>query len=112
MGSSLKGAIVIINFPFSDLSNTKKRPALVIADWKSNDVILCQITSIASKDEFAIELTDTNFISGSLLKKSYIRPNKLFTADKRTFLNIAGFISTQKVDEVANAIYRLLNISD
>ncbi len=61
MGTSLKGQVVIINFPFSDLSNSKRRPALVIADWQSKDVILCQIASIAHKDEFAVELTDNGF---------------------------------------------------
>lgn len=109
MGKSLKGAVVVINFPFSDLSNTKRRPALVIADWQSNDVILCQITSLANKDEFAIELTDSDFISGSLIKKSYIRPNKLFAADKGTLLNYAGYISFNKVKEVTDRINDLLN---
>lgn len=109
MGASLKSLVVIINFPFSDLSNSKRRPALVIADWQSNDVILCQITSIAHKDEFAVELTDNNFISGLLVKKSYIRPNKLFTADKRTFINHAGNISLDKVKEVIDTINKVLN---
>jgi mRNA interferase MazF len=109
MVTSLKGTIVIINFPFSDLSNAKKRPALVIAGWKSNDVILCQITSIANKDEFAVELTDNDFISGSLVKKSYIRPNKLFTADKATFLDNAGCIFPEKIKDVTDAISRLLD---
>ncbi len=41
----VKGEIVVVPFPFSDLSNTKKRPSLVIAQLKGNDIILCQITS-------------------------------------------------------------------
>ena len=109
MGTSLKGLVVIINFPFSDLSNYKRRPALVIADWQSNDVILCQITSAAHKDGFAIQLADDDFLSGSLLKTSYIRPNKLFTADKSTFLNHAGYISSNKVKEVIDTINKVLN---
>lgn len=108
MGTSLNGLVVIINFPFSDLSNFKRRPALVIADWRSNDVILCQITSIAHKDEFAVHLTDNDFLSGSLLKTSYIRPNKLFTADKSTFINQVGYI-TKKQKEVIDTIAKVLN---
>jgi len=46
-GNIFEATIVIINFPFSDLSGSKKRPALVVADWGSEDVILAQITSIA-----------------------------------------------------------------
>ena len=110
MGTSLKGLVVIINFPFSDLSNFKRRPALVIADWRSDDFILCQITSIVHKDEFAVHLTDNDFLSGSLLKTSYIRPNKLFTADKSTFINQVGYISTKKQKEVIDTIAKVLNM--
>lgn len=88
MATSLKATVVVINFPFSDLSATKKRPALVIADWGGDDVILAQITSIANKDVYAIELKDEHLLSGSLMRTSFIRPNKLITADKRTFLQI------------------------
>jgi len=50
MEKSLKGMVVVIRFPFSDLTGSKKRPALIVADWGSNDVILAQITSVAHKD--------------------------------------------------------------
>ena len=45
MGKFVKGDIVVIPFPFSDLSSSKRRPALVLAGLKGNDIILCQITS-------------------------------------------------------------------
>ena len=46
----VKGNVVIIPFPFSDLSDSKRRPALVLADLQGNDIILCQITSQNSSD--------------------------------------------------------------
>ena len=50
----------------------------MVADWGSDDVILAQITSIAHKDEYAIELNDKDFLSGSLIKTSlYDRINYL-----------------------------------
>ena len=45
MAKFIKGAIVVVPFPFSDLSQAKKRPVLVITDLNNNDLILCQITS-------------------------------------------------------------------
>ncbi|MDG6245112.1 MAG: hypothetical protein QCH31_12125 [Methanolobus sp.] len=39
-----KGSIVVLPFPFSDLTATKRRPALVIVDLNGDDYILCQIT--------------------------------------------------------------------
>jgi mRNA interferase MazF len=45
MGRFVKGDVVVIPFPYSDLSASKKRPALVLADLEGDDIILCQITS-------------------------------------------------------------------
>jgi hypothetical protein len=45
MGRFVRGDVVVTPFPYSDLSDSKKRPALVAAALKGDDVILCQITS-------------------------------------------------------------------
>ena len=66
MAKFIKGDIVIVPFPFSDLTQAKKRPALVIADLEGNDLILSQITSQTVKDHYAIPITDDDFESGSL----------------------------------------------
>lgn len=108
MEQSLNGSVVIIQFPFSDLTGSKKRPALIIADWGSDDVILAQITSVAHKDVFALELNDKDFSDGSLKKESFIRFNKLFTADKATFLQTIGKINIDKLEQVSDAIYSLI----
>lgn len=107
MEKSLKGVVVTIRFPFSDLTGSKKRPALVIADWGGDDVILAQITSVAHKDRYAIHLKDKDFLNGGLKKESYIRPNKLFTADKSTFIKNAGVLNPIKMVEISNSICKL-----
>ena len=45
MAKFIKGGVVVIPFPFSDLSQSKRRPALVLAQLEGDDAILCQITS-------------------------------------------------------------------
>lgn len=80
---------------------------MVVADWGGDDVILAQITSIANKDEYAIDLKSEDFLSGSLVKASFIRPNKLFTADKRIFLQIVGRLTDGKIKEVIDKIHEL-----
>ena len=62
----IKGDVVVIPFPFSDLTGVKKRPALVITNLKGEDLILCQIASKTVKDEYAITITDEDFEEGSL----------------------------------------------
>ena len=83
MGKFVKGDIVIIPFPFTDLSGNKKRPAFVVADLEGDDIIVCQITSKSKSDSYALSLNNDNFVSGGLPVDSYIRPNKIFTADKK-----------------------------
>ena len=104
----IKGDIVVIPFPFSDLSNAKRRPALVVANLKGNDLILCQITSQKVKDEYSIPLADKDFTEGSLKKPSNIRPNRIFTADKNIILYKVGRISIQKLNEVVQKIIKIL----
>lgn len=73
--------IVFVSFPFSDLSNTKLRPALVLAYAQREDWILCQITSKSYNDHIAISIQDDDFETGTLNCVSYVRPSKLFTAN-------------------------------
>jgi mRNA interferase MazF len=81
MAKFVKGDVVVIPFPFSDLSQSKRRPALVLAVLQGDDLILCQITSKSIKDNYAIPVDENDFESGSLNQESNIRPNRLFTAD-------------------------------
>ena len=68
MARFVKGDVVVLPFPFSDFSLSKRRPALVIAELKGDDVILCLITSQKVKDENAIPLDENDFEQGSLEK--------------------------------------------
>ena len=58
MAASPVGTVVLVRFPFSDLSSFKRRPAVVLADVGRGDFILCQITSNPYADPDAIELRD------------------------------------------------------
>ncbi|HRX49196.1 MAG TPA: type II toxin-antitoxin system PemK/MazF family toxin [Spirochaetota bacterium] len=104
----IKGDIVVIPFPYSDLSNAKKRPALVLAESSLGDLILCQITSQDFKDSYAVNLSSEDFSSGSLPKTSNIRPNKLFTADSKIILYKAGTLKSIKTNEVIDNIITIL----
>lgn len=108
MARFVKGDVVVVPFPFSDLTQTKRRPALTIAELKGDDVILCQITSRRVKDEYAIQLGETDFAEGSLKQKSHIRPNRIFTVDKHIILYPAGHLKPEKTDAVIESIVRIL----
>lgn len=108
MGSFVKGDVVVVPFPFSDLSSAKRRPALVVASLTGADIILCQITSKAVTDSYGLALSDADFISGGLRQESNIRPNRIFTADGSIVLYRAGVLSPSKVQEVITRIVQII----
>lgn len=103
----MKGDIVVIPFPFTDLSGSKKRPALVLADLPGDDIILCQITS-QQNDSFAIPIDQSSFRNGGLPLVSYVRPTRIFTADKNIIARKAGTLNSAIHEMVVARIYGLL----
>lgn len=103
----VKGDVVVVPFPFSDLSATKRRPALVLVSLTGDDYILCQITSEPRKDEYAIVLEDKDFKVGSLNKPSMIRPNRLFTADRSIISYKVGSLKENKLKEIEDKIIKI-----
>ena len=109
MGKFVKGDVVIIPFPFTDLSGNKKRPAFVLADLSGDDIIVCQITSKAKTDSLVLPLEARDFVSGGLPVDSFIRPNKIFTADKNIILSTAGHLCENKIRDVINAVIKIIS---
>ncbi len=104
MGRFIKGDVVVVPFPFSDLTDTKKRPALVVAELLGDDIVVCLITSQNAKDSYAISLSNSDFASGNLKQNSIIRPNRVFTADSSIVLYRVGTLEKKKIDEVTEKI--------
>lgn len=102
------GAVVLVPFPFSDLSSSKLRPAIVLADAERGDFVLCQITSKPYTDTRAIELTNPDFSRGALRMTSYARPAKIFTANHTLFQSQVGELSENALKNVVDAIVDLL----
>ncbi|MBI2576653.1 type II toxin-antitoxin system PemK/MazF family toxin [Candidatus Woesearchaeota archaeon] len=100
MGTFVNGDVVVLPFPFSDLSGSKKRPALIIAALAGDDVVLCQITSEARTDEYSVVLIDPDFKAGRLQVESRIRPNRIFTADKSIISYKIGSLKETKMKDV------------
>jgi mRNA interferase MazF len=90
------------------LSQTKRRPALVVAPLEGDDIILCQITSHAREDSYSVRLEEGDFATGGLRLSSRIRPNRLFTADASIVLYRAGTISATKLDEVVARLIAII----
>ncbi|NMA92528.1 MAG: type II toxin-antitoxin system PemK/MazF family toxin [Firmicutes bacterium] len=107
MGKFVKGDVVVIRFPFSDPDSAKKRPAFVIDILSDDDLILCQITSNALEDGYAIEITDDDFENGGLMVPGNVRLNKLFTVDKRAVLYKVGTLKELETQQIIDCLLNL-----
>jgi len=104
----VKGDVVIVPFPFSDLTQAKRRPALIVTVLEGDDLILSQITSQFIKDNYAISVEVKDFEEGGLQQKSNVRPNRLFTADSHIVLYRIGNLKKDKMDEIINKIIEIV----
>jgi mRNA interferase MazF len=108
MGKFVKGDVVVIPFPFSDLSASKKRPAFVVTQLAGDDVILCMITTPAKTDGYSIPINKADFVAGGIDHDSHIRPNRLFTADSKLVSRSAGKLSKKKIEQVVSKIIEIV----
>jgi mRNA interferase MazF len=103
-----RGDVVVVPFPFSDLTQAKRRPALVLAELEGDNLILCQITSRAVSDRYAVGLTDADFTQGGLRLDSNVRPNRQITADNAIVLYRVGSLARAKLTEVTDRVFSIL----
>lgn len=107
--------VVVVPFPFTDRSTTKRRPAVVLSgsDVFNNRVgqsVLAMITTAKNSDwPLDVEITDLD--SAGLAFPSIVRM-KLFTLDHQFIIRKAGVLSGDDQVEVEQAIYKLFGIGD
>jgi mRNA interferase MazF len=109
VGGFVRGDVVVLPFPFSDLTGSKHRPSFVVADLYGDDIIVCQVTSRHKFDSLALPIVESDFVSGSLPADSFVRPNKIFTADKNMILSTAGHLSEEKINEIISVLVSIVS---
>jgi mRNA interferase MazF len=108
VGGLRSSLVVLVRLPFSDLSSSKLRPALVLAPSGGGDWVLCQITSNPYSDPTAVRLAATSFAEGGLPRESFARPGKLFTANETIVMRSAGLLTGTAHRAVVESVVRLL----
>ncbi len=108
MGTFATRQVILLPFPFSDLSESKLRPALLLAEAGKGDWVLCQITSNPYADPGAIMVVEEDFSEGGLRRISYARVSKLFTANESLFERAMGRLGANRHAQVVAAIVDLL----
>lgn len=105
----IKGDLILISFPFSNLKQKKIRPALIISNnsYEGKDVLICGISS-KNKNIRDVILENTDLTSGVLPTRSYVRNGKITYAEKSLIIQVVGHISEDKQDEVLNRFQEIL----
>ncbi|WP_220699469.1 type II toxin-antitoxin system PemK/MazF family toxin [Pelobium manganitolerans] len=101
--------MVLVSFPFTDLSGNKLRPAVVLTE-DDLDVTVCFITSqISWKEETDVVLTPT--ITNGLKKESLIRTSKIATLEKSLLKGVIGKLSDNETLELNRKLIKLLALN-
>lgn len=104
--------ILIVPFPFSDLSGLKKRPVLVLSKDKDNksadDIITCGITSNLKDSKYSVLINNNDLENGNIPTKSRIKVGKLFTIDKSSVVKKVAMVSKKTFDKVRKEFNSLI----
>ena len=102
MGLFESGELVVIPFPYSDLSKSKMRPALILTGLDNDDYIMVQVTSRSYNDIHSIEISNKDLDNGSLNFVSFIKYSKFFTANSNIISKRIGKLKRNKLNKVIN----------
>ncbi|MBM3435639.1 MAG: type II toxin-antitoxin system PemK/MazF family toxin [Bacteroidetes bacterium] len=105
-----KGDIILIEFPFTDFTGNKKRPALVLVTGERDITIAFISTQLNWKEGTDIVLKPSKY--NGLKKESLIRLSKLVTLDKELALGRLGRIENEMVKQVNKNLIRLFKLDE
>ena len=106
--------IVLVPFPYSDLSSFKKRPVLILSNNTFNenreDVVVAAITSKQFIDEYSLFINDDSLEYGFLPEESVIKLSKLFTIKKSMIIKKFSKIKDDVFLETTDKINSIINL--
>lgn len=108
MEKFVKGDVVVLDFPYSDMKNKKRRPVLVLKIPKGDDVIVLQITASSYEKNVEIKIKNDDFKQGGLKRDSFIRIDKIASVEKSLIKYKAGSLKLEKFKEIMDKIISFL----
>ncbi|MDO8459579.1 MAG: type II toxin-antitoxin system PemK/MazF family toxin [Nanoarchaeota archaeon] len=108
MEGFVRGNIVVIEFPYSNLKDSRRRPVLILKTPKGEDVIVLQITSSSNEKPVEILIKKEDFRQGGLKRDSHIRIDKIASIDKSLIKYKIGSLNKEKFDKIVNEVCNYL----
>lgn len=112
MSNYKQGDIVVVYFPFTDKSQSKKRPALIISNNEVNytgDYLLMQITSKIKNDNLSMEISEADFADTHLPLKSFLRIHKIFILNEKFIIQRKTVITYSFFKKLKQKIYSIID---
>ena len=106
-----QGDIILIPFPFSDLTSAKQRPAVVVSNdqFNQNNYIVAKITSVIRNDRFSFSI-NSNDIDRELKYKSEVRVNELFTVNSSVIIKKFASFNKSKLKKLTQDIKKIMDV--
>ncbi|HPD81893.1 MAG TPA: type II toxin-antitoxin system PemK/MazF family toxin [Candidatus Pacearchaeota archaeon] len=107
-----QGDILIVPFPFSDLTSIRQRPVLVLSkkeyNEKCEDIITCGITSNIKESSYSVLIENLNLSEGKIPIKSRIKVDKLFTLNKSIVIKKLAKVNNLTFEGVKKELFKLI----
>lgn len=110
-----KGDVVLVPFPFTDLSQTKLRPAIVLwAESGGDDVTLCFVTTQnldrLMPGELLLHPSQSDFAATGLKQASKIRIPRIVTLGKQLITRRLGYLEDSYLQELNTQIIQVFQL--
>jgi len=107
-----QGSIVLVDFSYSNLKETKFRPALVISNFEYNgnsmDVVVMRVTSRSREEGWKVEILRDDLEEGTLdIEPSYVKVDSIFTVEKGIIRKVVARLNNEKIEEIKGQFFKL-----
>lgn len=107
-----QGSIVLVDFSYSNLKETKFRPALVISSSEYNessiDVVVLRVTSKSRERMWESEILKDDLAEGTLdIEPSYVKVDSIYTVEKRIIRKVVARLKNEKIKEIKRQLFGL-----
>jgi len=110
-----KGEVVLVPFPFADLTAAKQRPTLIISSKSYNKkhaevliiAITSQIPSSIPPEEYLLSSEEQQ--AGGLLKRSLVKTGKIFAIDKRQIRKSLGMPPDKSIKQIEERLRKIID---
>jgi mRNA interferase MazF len=107
-----QGSIVLVDFSYSNLKETKYRPALVISSSKYNetsiDVVVLRVTSRSRGSLWELEIIKDDLAEGTIdIEPSYVRVDSIYSVEKEIIRKVVAQLKEETIKEIKKQLLEL-----